>query len=130
MNADYIAQNIGKSVFIIIIFVVGFCVGRYFYAPRAADIDDRAIFAEYTARIDELEKRKSELEAANAELNDRLSATAISISSAAALMDGRIDVIAGNNDEAYAAVQELRIVQKQIQNRLLDFVGADGGAGN
>jgi sugar-specific transcriptional regulator TrmB len=122
-------ENIGKSVYAIIIFIVGVCFGRYFYAPRAADIDDRTIFAEYTARIDELEKRKSELEAANTELNDKLSAAAISISGAAALMDGRIDVIAGNNDEAYAAVQELRIVQKQIQNRLLDFAGADGGVG-
>ena len=124
-----VKSGISNVVITVVFCVLLFGCGYFCAVFGAKEIDGR-----YRAELEkqrqqriELEQRNSELESQNQLLTSNMERQRVELSSAIANMEQTAGAIGNNNSDALRAVTELREVQKQIQNLLLDSGSGNGG---
>jgi hypothetical protein len=124
MNENFIAENIGKSIYTLIILLIGFCAGYFFFIFQTGKAD-----GEYREIINEAAKQYRELEDRNKQLEADLARVSATIDDGAANMERAVIIISDDNTTALDAVRELREIQKQIQECVLNSGSDSGGVG-
>ena len=128
MNNE-VKSGISNVVITVVFCVLLFGCGYFCNVFRTKEIDGlyRAELEKQRQQRIELEQRNKQLEAENQQLANDMERQRVELSSAIANMEQTAGAIGNNNSDALRAITELRDVQKQIQNLLLDSGSGNGG---